>query len=124
MPAIVTDSAMVAHSAIASHAAIVAYGTGIIGFVASGLVLTAFGMKDMLNLRITAICSNIAFIGYALMLALPPVLILHVILLPLNGWRLMGLLKQRGLMTVDQNVSVRTIADPLADERLAIGGGV
>jgi hypothetical protein len=37
----------------------------------------------------------------------------------------MGLLKQPGVMTVDQHtVSARTIADPLADERLAIGGGV
>jgi hypothetical protein len=59
-----------------------------IGFIASGLVLAAFGMKDMVNLRIVAICSNFAFIAYALLLSLPPVLILHVILLPLNGWRL------------------------------------
>jgi hypothetical protein len=33
-----------------------------IGFVASGLVLAAFGMKDMINLRVVAICSNFAFI--------------------------------------------------------------
>jgi hypothetical protein len=59
-----------------------------IGFVASALVLAAFGMKNMINLRIVAICSNFAFIAYALVLNLPPVLMLHVILLPLNGWRL------------------------------------
>ena len=59
-----------------------------IGFMASGLVLAAFGMKDMVNLRIVAICSNFAFIVYALLLSLPPVLILHAVLLPLNGWRL------------------------------------
>ncbi len=64
-----------------------------IGFVASGLVLAAFGMKDMVNLRIVAICSNIAFIAYALVLNLPPVLMLHVFLLPLNCWRLMEALK-------------------------------
>jgi CRP/FNR family transcriptional regulator, cyclic AMP receptor protein len=52
------------------------------------LVLAAFGMKDMVNLRIVAICSNVAFITYAVMLNLPPILILHVTLLPLNGWRL------------------------------------
>ena len=39
---------------------------GEIGFVASALVLAAFGMKDMVNLRIVAICSNFAFIAYAL----------------------------------------------------------
>jgi hypothetical protein len=59
-----------------------------IGFVASALVLAAFGMKNMINLRVVAICSNLAFIAYALVLNLPPVLVLHVILLPLNGWRL------------------------------------
>ncbi len=62
--------------------------SGEIGFVASALVLAAFGMKDMISLRIVAICSNFAFIAYALMLNLPPVLVLHAILLPLNGWRL------------------------------------
>jgi hypothetical protein len=45
-------------------------------------------MKDMVNLRIVAICSNVAFIAYALVLDLPPILLLHVMLLPLNGWRL------------------------------------
>jgi len=120
----------VVHSATVAHSAISAILTGLtdrsaIGFIASGLVLATFGMKDMVNLRIVAICSNIAFIMYGFVLDLPPVLILHLMLLPLNGWRLMGLLKQRGVMTVDQHtVSVRTIADPLADERLAIGGGV
>jgi len=62
--------------------------TGEIGFLASALVLAAFAMKDMVNLRIVAICSNVAFITYALVLNLPPVLMLHIILLPLNGWRL------------------------------------
>ncbi len=62
--------------------------SGEIGFVASALVLTAFGMKDMISLRIVAICSNFAFIAYACMLNLPPILVLHAILLPLNGWRL------------------------------------
>jgi hypothetical protein len=45
-------------------------------------------MKDMVNLRIVAICSNLAFIAYALVLNLTPILVLHVILLPLNGLRL------------------------------------
>jgi hypothetical protein len=81
VPASVTHSATVVHSAILTD-------SGAIGFVASALVLAAFGMKDMVHLRIVAICSNIAFIAYALVLDLPPILILHIILLPLNGWRL------------------------------------
>jgi hypothetical protein len=79
-----------------------------IGYVASALVLAAFGMKDMVNLRIVAICSNIAFITYALLLNLLPVLILHVVLLPLNGWRLMGALKQSGGTTPAVFPSART----------------
>jgi hypothetical protein len=47
-------------------------------------------MKDMVNLRVVAICSNIAFITYGIALNLLPVFILHVILLPLNVWRLRG----------------------------------
>ena len=90
--------------------------TGEIGFLASALVLAAFGMKDMVSLRIVAICSNIAFITYALLLDLPPVLVLHVILLPLNGWRLLGALKQRGAMVVGQpSVPLRTVPDFIVD---------
>ncbi len=68
--------------------------SGEIGFLASALVLAAFGMKDMVNLRIVAICSNFAFIAYALLLHLLPILVLHVVLLPLNGWRLAQVLHQ------------------------------
>jgi CRP/FNR family cyclic AMP-dependent transcriptional regulator len=59
-----------------------------LGFFASAMVLTAFGMKDMQRLRITAICSNFAFIAYGLALGLSPVWLLHTVLLPLNAWRL------------------------------------
>ena len=76
---------------------------GEIGFLASALVLAAFGMKDMVNLRIVAICSNFAFIAYALLLHLLPILVLHVALLPLNGWRLMGALKQSGETTAGRS---------------------
>ena len=99
MPAAVTHSATVAQSGILTGLT----DNSTIGFIASALVLAAFGMKDMVNLRIVAICSNIAFIAYALVLNLPPVLILHVILLPLNGWRLMGALKQSGATTAGRS---------------------
>jgi hypothetical protein len=59
-----------------------------IGYLASGLVLAAFGMRDMVKLRIVAIGSNVVFIAYALSLGLVPVWLLHAILLPLNVWRL------------------------------------
>ena len=59
-----------------------------IGYLASGLVLLAFYMKAMVPLRIVALGSNLAFMAYGLGLGLKPVLVLHALLLPLNGLRL------------------------------------
>jgi CRP/FNR family cyclic AMP-dependent transcriptional regulator len=83
-----------------------------IGFIASALVLAAFGMKDMVNLRIVAICSNVAFIAYALVLNLPPILILHAILLPLNGWRLAQELRSRRIVQRSSRTYVAVAPDP------------
>jgi hypothetical protein len=112
MPAAIVHSATVAHSAIQTGL----IDSSTIGYVASALVLAAFGMKDMVNLRIVAICSNIAFITYGIALDLLPVPTLHVILLPLNGWRLMGALKQRSAMEVDQpSIPLRPFAEFIPD---------
>jgi hypothetical protein len=59
-----------------------------IGYVASGLVLLTFYMNEMVPLRIAALCSNVAFITYAMQLHLGPVLTLHCALIPINAWRL------------------------------------
>ena len=63
------------------------------GYVASGLVLAAFYMKDMVPLRIAALGSNLAFIAYGLALGLTPIWLLHALLVPLNAWRLMDAAK-------------------------------
>ena len=59
-----------------------------IGYLASALVLCTFLTRTMMPLRIIAIGSNVAFITYGTLLHLYPVLVLHVILLPINAWRL------------------------------------
>ncbi|HWC05293.1 MAG TPA: cyclic nucleotide-binding domain-containing protein [Methylomirabilota bacterium] len=59
------------------------------GYVASILVLSTFYMKTMIPLRGCAIASNIAFIGYGFFGEIYPVLILHLLLLPLNIKRLL-----------------------------------
>jgi CRP/FNR family transcriptional regulator, cyclic AMP receptor protein len=59
-----------------------------IGYLASALVLAAFCMKEMIPLRIAAVCSNIAFLIYGLAHGLLPVWLLHAVLLPINCWRL------------------------------------
>src|SRR5262245_10598955 len=59
-----------------------------LGYLASGLVFVAFYMESMVALRIVAVGSNVAFIAYGFGLGLPPVVALHVALLPVNLWRL------------------------------------
>ena len=58
------------------------------GYLASGLVVMAFCMRDIIPLRVVALTSNIAFLIYGIGLGLIPVWILHAILLRINGWRL------------------------------------
>lgn len=62
--------------------------TELLGYAASGLVLAAFSVRSLTLLRSVAIASNLLFIAYAALADLPPVLILHGLLLPLNGMRL------------------------------------
>jgi CRP/FNR family transcriptional regulator, cyclic AMP receptor protein len=67
----------------------------IVGYVGSALVLTAFCLRAMRPLRIVALCSNVAFIGYGIGLGLAPVWLLHCLLLPINCWRLWQLTRGR-----------------------------
>src|SRR3954453_21033320 len=59
-----------------------------VGFAAAGLVLATFCMRSMRALRWVAIASNLAFIAYGYLGHLAPVLLLHLLLLPVNGYRL------------------------------------
>jgi CRP/FNR family transcriptional regulator, cyclic AMP receptor protein len=69
------------------------YVAEIAGYVAAVLVFLTFYMKTMIPLRVVGICSNCAFIVYGYLGGLYPVLILHLILLPLNGLRLREMLR-------------------------------
>jgi hypothetical protein len=64
--------------------------TDLIGYLASALVLATFCMRDMVALRWMAITSNLAFIAYGALADLGPVLVLHLLLLPVNLLRLAG----------------------------------
>ena len=59
-----------------------------LGYLASALVFATFFMRSRTRLRQVAIASNIAFITYGIIGNVIPVLTLHVLLLPLNIWRL------------------------------------
>lgn len=67
----------------------------LLAWIAAVLVFTSFFMKTIVPLRVFAIASNVAFIGYAavgvaegLAAKVLPILVLHVALLPLNLIRL------------------------------------
>lgn len=67
----------------------------LIGWTASAFTLATYAMKTMLPLRVAAILSNLFFIAYSVILQLWPMLVLDIVLLPLNIWRLWQILQQR-----------------------------
>jgi hypothetical protein len=68
--------------------------TDLAGYIASIMVLLTFMTKDMRLLRVLGIFSNIAFITYGVLAWLPPVLCLHLLLLPVNVLRLRSLMEE------------------------------
>jgi CRP/FNR family transcriptional regulator, cyclic AMP receptor protein len=60
----------------------------ILGYAASATVLATFCMSTMMPLRVLAIASNLLFSSYGALAHIYPVMILHLILLPVNTVRL------------------------------------
>lgn len=89
-----------------------ALATDVLGYLAALLVLAAFCMRDMTTLRALAFASNLAFIAYAASAGLLPVLLLHVVLLPVNLWRLLH--DRYGSATAHARNSAREGADDVA----------
>ena len=100
----------------------------IAAWLSAVLVFSSFFMKTMIPLRLVAICSNIAFITYAL-LGLKygvfgrvyPILVLHASLLPLNVVRLRQLKAlQRAVREASEDETVRSLVPYMqADAREA-----
>ena len=65
----------------------------LLGYAAAACVFVTFYMKTMVPLRIAGIVSNFLFIGYGYAVDAYPVLILHLVLLPLNIVRLRQMLR-------------------------------
>ena len=61
----------------------------LLGWAAATLTLLTFYCTNMLRLRLLALSANGAFVAYAWMTGLTPVLALHLTLIPLNLYRLM-----------------------------------
>lgn len=65
----------------------------LLGYMASASVLITFCMSTMVPLRVIAICSNFLFITFGALAHIYPVLVLHIVLLPVNIMRLVQLLR-------------------------------
>ena len=63
------------------------------GLIASAFVVAGYTMRTMIPLRIFGILSNIILIAYALPQHHYPIVALHLILLPLNAYRLREMLQ-------------------------------
>jgi CRP/FNR family transcriptional regulator, cyclic AMP receptor protein len=62
--------------------------TDLIGYLAAVLLVLTFFMRNMVALRATAICSSLAWLAYGCVDALYPIIVLHLVLLPINSYRL------------------------------------
>ena len=101
-----------------------------IGLLAAACVLATFCMKSMMALRAFALASNVLFIVYGAGANLFPIVVLHAILLPINGWSLGRLWNGRpGALTLGVAAAIiscvlagTVVAPSLASEAsLAIG---
>jgi CRP/FNR family cyclic AMP-dependent transcriptional regulator len=101
----------------------------IAGWLSAVLVFSSFFMKTIVPLRMVAICSNIAFITYAL-LGLKygvfgrvyPILVLHASLLPLNLVRLRQLKElQRSVREASEDETIRSLVPYMDAETHAAG---
>jgi hypothetical protein len=89
-----------------------------IGFAAAGLVLATFCMRSMRALRWVAIASNLAFIAYGYLGSLAPVLLLHLLLLPVNAYRLAQLYRPHDAPALNRHPARAT--EPSADARTTL----
>lgn len=71
-----------------------------IGWLASILTIATYAMNTMMALRILAILSSLAFLIYTIALQLWPLLVMELILLPINCYRLWEIKTLRGRLNV------------------------
>lgn len=65
----------------------------VVAYAAVGLNIVGYSMRSMIPLRIIAICTNCLFIIYSGLAGIYPTLFLHIILLPINAYRLKEMLR-------------------------------
>ncbi len=79
--------------------------TDVLGWAAAALTLLAFSCNDLVRLRCVALAANAAFIAYGLTAQLWPVLALHLVLVPINAWRLWQTLRLQRVSQAQQRAA-------------------
>jgi predicted Abi (CAAX) family protease len=80
------------------------------GWAAAALTLLAFSCNNLLHLRLTALAANAAFIAYGITAQLWPVAALHVVLVPVNLWRLWQVRQVRQVQQVLRQSKAKSAA--------------
>lgn len=70
-----------------------------VGWLAAALKVATFSMKSMIPLRIVAMASSVCFIIYSGVFQIWPLLAIELVLLPINAYRLYGIIAVRRLVT-------------------------
>jgi CRP/FNR family transcriptional regulator, cyclic AMP receptor protein len=65
----------------------------VLAYLISLLVLGTFGMRTMMPLRVAALASNVSLLVYSTLSGLYLILILQLVLLPINLWRLVEIVQ-------------------------------
>jgi len=67
----------------------------LVGYAGTGFTVVAYGMKRIVPLRIAGILSSVAFLSYGLLMQSYPLVLMEVLLLPINAYRLYEILLER-----------------------------
>jgi CRP/FNR family transcriptional regulator, cyclic AMP receptor protein len=97
--------------------------TELLGYIAAGFTLLAYSMRTMLPLRLAAIVANVFFIAYGALAGIYPNLVLHLVLLPFNLYRLAEIVSMTRRIRAARSgdFDVRWIAQLLPVRRFADG---
>jgi CRP/FNR family transcriptional regulator, cyclic AMP receptor protein len=97
----------------------------LLGYAASAAVLATFCMSTMIPLRVVALASNVLFMSYGYFDHLYPVLLLHALLLPINGLRLLQFhrLVRDMRATSREDLSVQSLL-PYMTQRKFVAGDI
>ena len=103
----------------------------ILGYIASASVLATFCMSTMIRLRMVALGSNLLFASFGAIAQIYPVMILHLILLPINtvrlwqGWRLLRsiAMADRGSTSIESLIPLMSRRHFKTGDLLTVRGG-